>query len=249
MLSGYREVRGGEVWGSRPGPGRAWCCLACWLGVGGVHCSLLGSLKLSRWQPRGQEEVGKLRHIERQLELPSIVGPWIPQQGRDPALSINWKPECSRVPVPSEVALDVSALAGSRFELLASLSVLGPEVSLCASSSRPALPVSFPAACPGASGPPGLPALLHLSVCLSVTEGRQAAALGRGDVSLRTGERDRKVTGASREGGCPELTLGVALEGQLGALSWGVGGLPRAPELSEVGARFLGPRRAGGLSR
>lgn len=52
------------------------------------------------------------------------------------------------------------------------------------------------------------------------------AALGRGDVKLRTGEPEGKVTGASREGWCPELTLGVALEGQQGGLGWGVGELP-----------------------
>lgn len=56
---------------------------------------------------------------------------------------------------------------------------------------------------------PGLSTLV-LSICLSVHW--QAAALGGDDVSLRTGERDRKVTGVSWEGGCPELTLGVALE-------------------------------------
>lgn len=55
------------------------------------------------------------------------------------------------------------------------------------------------------------PSPVHLSVC-PLAEGRQAAALGGGDVSLRTGEPDRKVTGVSWEGGCPELTLGVALE-------------------------------------
>lgn len=79
-----------------------------------------------------------------------------------------------------------------------------------------------PAACvPGLRGlhPPGLSALA-LSVLLSVcplADGKQAAALGEGDVSLRTGEWDRKVAGFSWEGECPELTLGVALEGAAGS--------------------------------
>lgn len=67
--------------------------------------------------------------------------------------------------------------------------------------------------------PPGLSALalsVHQSVC-PLAEGRQAAALGGGDVSLRPGEWDRKVTGVSWEGECPELTLGVALEGAAGS--------------------------------
>lgn len=55
-----------------------------------------------------------------------------------------------------------------------------------------------------------------LSVC-PLAEGRQAAALGGGDVSLRPGEWDRKVTGVSWEDECPELTLGVALEGAAGS--------------------------------
>lgn len=96
---------------------------------------------------------------------------------------------------------------------------------------RPALPVSSPTAFPGASDPLGLPVLpcsplpdpVHLSVC---GRGQAGGCLGRGDVKLRTGEPDRKVTGASRESWCPELTLGVVLEGQLGGLGWGVGELP-----------------------
>lgn len=70
---------------------------------------------------------------------------------------------------------------------------------------------------------PPPPDPVHLSVC---GRGQAGGCPGRGDVKLRTGEPDRKVTGASRESWCPELTLGVALEGQLGGLGWGVRELP-----------------------
>lgn len=60
---------------------------------------------------------------------------------------------------------------------------------------------------------PGLSALV-LSICLSIHWQRAGRQLPLEEVTSACGQvsRTEKVTGFSWEGGCPELTLGVALE-------------------------------------
>lgn len=105
---------------------------------------------------------------------------------------------------------------------------------------RPALPVSSPTAFPGASDPLGLPVLpcsplpdpVHLSVC---GRGQAGGCLGRGDVKLRTGEPDRKVTGAFL---VSRADPGCGPGGAAGRTGLGSGRTSRVPELFEVGASF-----------